>query len=281
MRERLPRFPFNRLLKRVSRSFYLTLKLLPGEVRSTLSLAYLLARASDTIADTCTASAEARGALLRGLPEMWTTPPTLPGAEGELLTVLPGLIAAWKSSPDQEEIGHVWRTILTGQLFDLERFCDGAPSPLAPEELDRYTFLVAGCVGEFWTDICFKHVKNYSSFDLETMRRLGKKFGQALQLVNILRDRQSDASIGRIYVPPERFAAEMEIAHQSLDAGDAYASAIFSRRLRAASALPLLLGRSTLDLVASHPERKRVKIPRRQVWIALARALALPSPNPQ
>ena len=40
------------LLRAVSRSFYLTLRVLPGAVRPQIGLAYLLARATDTIADT-------------------------------------------------------------------------------------------------------------------------------------------------------------------------------------------------------------------------------------
>lgn len=40
------------LLKQVSRSFYLTLRVLPRAVRSQIGLAYLLARTTDTIADT-------------------------------------------------------------------------------------------------------------------------------------------------------------------------------------------------------------------------------------
>ena len=39
------------LLKQVSRSFYLTLKVLPHPVRQPIGLAYLFARAADTIAD--------------------------------------------------------------------------------------------------------------------------------------------------------------------------------------------------------------------------------------
>ncbi len=42
---------FKDVLKRVSRSFYLTLAILPHPVRSQIGLAYLLARAADTIAD--------------------------------------------------------------------------------------------------------------------------------------------------------------------------------------------------------------------------------------
>src|SRR5712671_1027856 len=40
------------LLRDVSRSFYLTLRVLPSAIRPQIGLAYLLARASDTIADT-------------------------------------------------------------------------------------------------------------------------------------------------------------------------------------------------------------------------------------
>src|SRR5881296_3781968 len=40
------------LLRDVSRSFYLTLRVLPSKIRPQVGLAYLLARATDTIADT-------------------------------------------------------------------------------------------------------------------------------------------------------------------------------------------------------------------------------------
>src|SRR5882724_5618096 len=48
------------LLKQVSRSFYLTLRVLPSEIRPQIGVAYLLARATDTIADTEIIPAEAR-----------------------------------------------------------------------------------------------------------------------------------------------------------------------------------------------------------------------------
>ena len=40
------------LLRQVSRSFYLSLAILPGPLREPIGLAYLLARAADTITDT-------------------------------------------------------------------------------------------------------------------------------------------------------------------------------------------------------------------------------------
>src|SRR5262245_51782661 len=57
------------LLKETSRSFYLTLRVLPHPIRPQIGLAYLLARTTDTIADTELVPVEQRlGALqqLRG-----------------------------------------------------------------------------------------------------------------------------------------------------------------------------------------------------------------------
>ena len=53
------------LLKQVSRSFYLTLHILPAPIREPIGLAYLIARATDTIADTRLVSVERRRLALR------------------------------------------------------------------------------------------------------------------------------------------------------------------------------------------------------------------------
>ena len=240
------------LLKRVSRSFYLTLRLLPGPVRAPISLGYLLARLSDTEVDGAVTAAERELLERRAEIEVWLA-----------------------LSPDRAEITKVWKTIQEGQRFDGERFGrDGYPNhPLSPEELDRYTYLVAGCVGEFWTDICAKKLPGFSLRPLEEMKALGIRFGQGLQLVNILRDRQADAKLGRIYVPEERFSGVMALAHEHLHAAEIYARAIRNRRLRAACALPLLMGRETLVLIEDDPGAMRTKIPRARVWMLFGVAL--------
>src|SRR5205085_11689040 len=53
------------ILARVSRSFYLSIRLLPKKLRDPVSLGYLLARASDTIADTAGLPVDARADKLR------------------------------------------------------------------------------------------------------------------------------------------------------------------------------------------------------------------------
>jgi farnesyl-diphosphate farnesyltransferase len=250
---------------------------LPGSVRPTLGLAYLLARASDSIADAASAPAALRGRLLSGLPESWGPMDegmlgSIPDAEKDLLQSLPALLQMLDASPDREEVLDVWRTILSGQIFDLERFGPGA-SPLTLEEAVRYTGLVAGCVGKFWTRICFKHIPGYSREPFEAMCGLGFDFGCGLQWVNILRDRHADAAAGRVYVTEENFPEAMRIARGDLAAGGRYAAAVRPRRLRAACRLPLDLGIRTLDLVDASPQARGLKAGRGFVWLSLVRAL--------
>jgi len=57
------------LLRAVSRSFYLTMRVLPGKIRPQFGLAYLLARATDTIADTEIVPVAQRLEALRDLRE--------------------------------------------------------------------------------------------------------------------------------------------------------------------------------------------------------------------
>ena len=265
------------LLARVSRSFYLSLRLVPGSVRPTLALAYLLARASDSIADASSASIERRSNLLEGLPDLWPGVQAeqlgaIPAGEKELLASLPVLLQHLDSSPDRDEILAVWKVILSGQIFDLQRFVPGAV-PMTLAEAIRYTGLVAGCVGKFWTQICFKNVPGYSNASPEVMCGLGFDFGCGLQWVNILRDRHADASAGRVYVTEENFPTAMQFARENLDAGARYASFVRPRRLRAACHLPLDIGRRTLDLVDADPQARRLKVGRGFVWLSLARAL--------
>ena len=263
------------LLKRVSRSFYLSLRLLPESVRPTLSLAYLLARASDTIADAASAPKAVRLDLLAGLRNEQGGAAgleSLSRSERELLEILPTLVRHAEASPDHEEILGVWETILSGQIFDLQRFTPDS-GPLTLAESTRYTGLVAGCVGNFWTRICFKYVPGYSEVPIETMCGLGYDFGCGLQWVNILRDRHEDAAAGRTYVTDADFPAAMGIARENLDAGVRYAARVKPRRLRAACRLPLGLGARTLDLVAAHPDKSGLKTGRWFVWWSLFRAL--------
>ena len=237
------------LLKRVSRSFYLTLRLLPREVQEPIALGYLVARLSDTKADGADSPAEQE--LLH--------------REGECLRWL-------RQSADREAIERVWSRIREGQTFDGERFAQPGAPPLTREELDRYTYLVAGCVGEFWTEICLAKLPGYSRADEKSLHEWGVRFGKGLQLVNILRDRPKDAQKGRIYVPEADVPEVFQLAREHLNSAERYTQSLRWKRARAACALPLLMAKATLDLVEATPG-SAAKIPRRQVYWLLLRSL--------
>ena len=68
------------VLRRVSRSFYLSLRILPGSLREPIGLAYLLARAADTVADTRVLPRAERLGHLEALRAAYAGAPTDPAA---------------------------------------------------------------------------------------------------------------------------------------------------------------------------------------------------------
>jgi farnesyl-diphosphate farnesyltransferase len=311
-----------RLLKRVSRSFYLSLAVLPAAVRPPLGIAYLLARAADTIADTRAVERRARVAHLAALRDELEAPgigrvaaitaALRPGqsapAERELLQRLPECLLAYRSLPagDRDRVHRVLTTIIQGQTEDLEIFPgedEGKVVALATRaDLDRYTYLVAGCVGEFWTEVHVAHRPRLAGWDLTRMRALGVRFGKALQLTNVLRDVPRDLRQGRCYLPGEDLArlgldpSELldpaagraarpllaELLNVALDHYEAaweytFAVPASETRLRLACAWPLLIGLRTLDGVARAPRwlepSTAVKVPRRRVYGMMAWSL--------
>jgi len=299
--------PANKLILRaVSRSFYLSIRCLPTRLREPVALGYLLARSTDTVADTATVPVKTRIETLRRLSEtiqhgnvdcpaivdsfvpLQTNP-----AERTLLQNLPG---TWHwlnqmEPADRADVRAVLERITRGQMLDLERFPD--PSEIRALEtaadLDEYTYLVAGCVGEFWTRLCFRHVRGFADLSEEKMLALGQAYGMGLQLINVLRDAGNDLRAGRCYFPaqeltaagimpaqifrePEKFQPIyrnwIDKAERGLEAGMEYSHAIRNRRVRTATVLPALIGMRTIALLrkaGAEALEQNVKVPRREV----------------
>ncbi|HSD52124.1 MAG TPA: squalene/phytoene synthase family protein, partial [Candidatus Methylomirabilis sp.] len=206
-----------RLLKQVSRSFYLTLAVLPASLRGPMGLAYLLARAADTITDTRIIPPGDRRQYLDRFREDIDRPassrfheisraligPQQIPAERDLLTRLPECLAAFRSLPeeDRQRIRDLLLTLTHGMQTDLRRFLEQGTNRLVALEsstdLDEYTYYAAGCVGEFWTEMAMAHRPACATWDADAMRRRGVRFGQALQMTNVLRDLAQDLRIGR------------------------------------------------------------------------------------
>ena len=63
---------------------------------------------------------------------------------------------------------------------------------------------MAGCVGEFWTNLTWTHLPGIRrEWDREQKNRIAIYFGKGLQLTNILKDLPKDLRRGRCYIPLE------------------------------------------------------------------------------
>jgi len=310
------------ILPRVSRSFYLSLRVLPKVVRQPIGLAYLFCRAADTIADTAllprarrldyldqyrAAFGEAGPTAVASLQAHLTGQQQNP-AERELLARLADCFTLLGDMEprDQGYLRDLVLTLTQGMQMDLTVFPGEGEGKIGALEtradLDRYTFFVAGCVGEFWTRITTAHLLSLRHWDVAAMAARGIQFGKGLQLTNILRDLAQDLRIGRCYLPRAELAALDVRPEDLLDAatlkrvqplvgellehalslyqdGWAYTLAIPRRewRLRLACAWPLLIGVSTLTAVRRSRHlldlTVRVKITRAQVYAILLRSL--------
>ena len=211
-------------LRKVSRSFYITLVILPREIFKPVSVAYLLARIADTVADTLlqVSFKNKRDFLLsfknqiqnedldenflkelnKFLFELKKYP-----VQRDLIRFIPDLFSFYFSLNEIERlhVKSITVRLITGIENDLDKFESNDSNRVISldsfNDFDSYTYNAAGCVGEFWTNISLKNNSSVSLVNYEKMMLLGIQFGKALQITNIIRDIRSDFDIGRCYIP--------------------------------------------------------------------------------
>ena len=215
------------LLRRVSRTFALSIRLLPAAMRRPVELAYLLARAADTIADRGELDPRRRregldalrGALAGGglsvalpRPRPSGADPTA-SAERELLDMTPRLLRALDGleSADRTDVVAVCDRLISTMLEELEGFAGASAShPVALPDaaaLESWADGIAGCVGAFWTSLVARHVAPLSGATRHALSVEGRRYGRGLQLVNVLRDGAEDVRRGRVYLPEDELRA--------------------------------------------------------------------------
>ncbi|TLY29010.1 MAG: squalene/phytoene synthase family protein [Nitrospirae bacterium] len=309
------------ILKQVSRSFYLTLIVVPRCVRNQMGLAYLFARAADTIADTELIDRSGRLLFLKKFRAQFAEdrvdweevrsiqtaliPRQKDSGESALITRLEDCFRLYlECEPDDRaRMRGLVRTLTNGMEMDLTVFTGGAAGePVAlqtMEDLDRYTYYVAGCVGEFWTEMMCAHLPSLRGWNRVEMAKVGVRFGKGLQLTNVLKDLARDLHRGRCYLPAALLREAglgphdllnrenlsilrpllrklVTTALDHLDQGWLYTMAIPRRevRLRLACMWPILFAGATLQLVSTSSDlldpTVTLKISKGQVYRIMA-----------
>lgn len=279
------------LLVETSRTFALSIPVLGEPLKRQVTLAYLLFRIADTFEDAATWPKERRiralrrfGALLEDLPEDLADAPTddlgesavgewLEGGsatehEGylDLLQETPGVLAA-VARLDRASRGrivhHTQRTI-EGMVGFVERSDGSGRLELRDfEDLEHYCYVVAGIVGELLTDLFLLHESSLGGAEAG-LRARAATFGEALQLVNILKDAAVDLEEGRRFLPEDLDRERVfRRARSDLAGATEYVALLqeheASRGTVAFTALPVLLARSTLDLVEAQGPGAKVE----------------------
>lgn len=305
------------LLKNTSRSLYLSVQALPPSMRPAFSVAYLLCRYADTVADTQVLPAGRRLYWVERFARLVQTHDMaradqlageLSGGsdnpyEQLLITQLRPCLH-WLSQIPAAQQPLIWEVVASvceGMRRDLTFFPSqpaAQPKALATaHDLEQYCHLMGGKPGLFWSKLIYSTCK--VAADEQTFYTWGQAVGDALQIVNILRDLPRDLQIGRCYFPQEDLQTAGLTAPDLLNPQNsrafepvkqkwiawglerlASAKAYFAQLpktqpgQRAAVAWPVLWTADTLYRVAQTPDllnpHKRVKISRRVIYSTMA-----------
>jgi len=222
------------VLPSVSRTFALTIRVLPPGLRDSVTVAYLLCRMADHLEDSVWAPPRSRIAGLRalealledpGLPhsgrydEVLASPELLSGpgsgsggpsrrlGSGILLARRDLVFAAFRAQPpDASAVIARWvREMASGMGRYVGRECDEpVPRTLATrDDLFAYCWCVAGTVGHLLTDLFLARLGPEAAPVASRLRELAEPFGRGLQVTNVLQDIAEDRGRGWVYVPEE------------------------------------------------------------------------------
>lgn len=219
------------ILGSVSRTFALTIPLLPPVIEKVVGNTYLLCRIVDTIEDAVDLSPEAKQTLSRRFLE------AVLGKTSVESFVEPCLLALqnYSNQDELDLIAHtptVLRILHTCAANDqaavsrcvsimsegMSHF-HGKQSEAGLKDLkefEEYCYVVAGVVGELLTTIFSNHSPEFAKH-IKGHESLAIDFGQALQMTNILKDSPEDKARGVSWKPADISQASLlKIAHHKL-----------------------------------------------------------------
>ena len=278
------------ILGSVSRTFALTIPLLPPAIEVVVGNTYLLCRIVDTIEDAAELSPAEKQRLsklfleatLGTIPVASFVGPCLDALRGysnvdelDLIAHTPTVLRILHTFPDRDRaaIGRCVSIMSDGMSYFHNRQTQEGLKDLA--EFEKYCYVVAGVVGELLTDI-FSHYSPEFAKRIQGHEQLAIAFGQALQMTNILKDSPEDHARGVSWKPAKMSQAELlKIAHKKLQDSMSYILLLPENEIgmRRFCFLAFGLAVMTLEKIASRGEfsnRSEMKLSRNSVWIFYA-----------
>jgi len=286
------------LLEKTSRTFALSIPPLPEPTRREVTVAYLLFRIADTFEDAThwppadrIAALGDFGFLLRNgtraeaerFGQAWTRAGVSRHAGyRELIAETPFVFEAFAAlRPEATAIlrAHVVRSA-EGMARFVGRTDDRGLTLDSLDDLKAYCYAVAGIVGELLTELFLLEEISLRSV-AAGLRSRARAFGEALQLVNILKDSDEDAAEGRRYLPPGVARPEVfALARQDLGTAEEYVETLAAHGAPAGllefTGLPVALAWAALEAVEARGPGAKIGRPEvlrivQRVRTALAR----------
>ncbi len=284
------------LLARTSRTFALSIPLLPEPSRREVTLAYLLLRIADTLEDGIHLPPASRHDALQQLLSVVTTGKirdaeiwsrrwagSQPIDNPDYLELLEQFPSVLRHIGDLSDLSrqiitqHAQQTIIGMQQTLQQMDDDGVLRFASTAQLRQYCYVVAGIVGEMLTELFLVHWASLHDRAAQ-LRQIARYFGEGLQLVNILKDAEADAGAGRFFLPPQNSLEDMFRlargdllqAHQYIQA---LQEAVAPAGLIAFARLPVELAEGTLARVElAGPGSKLSRAEVRAVLLAVTRS---------
>jgi farnesyl-diphosphate farnesyltransferase len=239
------------MLKKTSRTFYIPISQLDLGVREAVTSAYLCMRAIDEIEDHDKLSDPLKVELLLGIHETVQSPHIIEGTQKLLSpyrTVLPAVtmqLDEWVLLCPSSAAPIVNRYI-KNMALQMAEWVQTGWNIHTEEDLDRYTYSVAGMVGEMLSELWLWHDGTQSDL------KKAIAYGRGLQAVNILRNREEDLKRGVDFFPDGWGFKEMLLyTRHHLEVADSYIADLKEGPALKFCKIPLALAHATVNLIAA------------------------------
>ena len=203
------------ILSSVSRTFALTIPLLPATIEKVVGNTYLLCRIVDTIEDAAELNPQTKqklsqfflDAVLGKMPVEFFVEPSLKALndygnqdELDLIAHTPTVLRILHtcSQDDRAAVGRCVSIMSEGMSYFHGKQTQAGLQNL--QEFEKYCYVVAGVVGELLTTIFSNHSAEFAK-RIKGHEELAIAFGQALQMTNILKDSPEDRARGVSWKP--------------------------------------------------------------------------------
>lgn len=243
------------MLKETSRTFFIPINFLEPTLKKAVASAYLCMRAIDEIEDHPELEDGAKQELLLEISTMLKTTfdrdayQALINPHLHLLPPVSQRLADWISVCPPEIVEKV-KDSTAVMSAGMAKWVEKKWVIETKEDLDDYTYYVAGLVGTMLSDLW----KWYDNTDTDPELAIG--FGRGLQAVNMLRNFDEDLERGVSFVPKGWTRDDMyHYANENLAQADLYVKPIKNKRILMFCKVPLALAHSTLRALKSGKEK--------------------------